>query len=379
MVSKLSFLARKNNYFCSSIYSSEIMRYKKGDRVNFLNDTGGGTVIRYDDQGLVFVLTEDGFEIPVAEKELVPSGKFALNREEDEPEVKKQAIKPEEPKVPPIAEKIKIPALPGNVPADAPVHVLLGFIADNPGPIFASNLALYLVNDSPYFAYYVLGEKTAGVLHYLTSGLIEADTKNYIATFDQTAISKISDIHFQMLFISKGRYGKKAPLDQLISLNLVNFSKESFYRENDYFNEKAVLFSITEEETEDSSDEITVPDEMIALKNDADIAHESKQKKKEVDTNTLEVDLHLDEITLKNSQLMPSAMLALQMSRFHAAIEEAISKNMRRLVVIHGLGQGTLKMQIRKELQEKYPQYLYQDASFKEYGFGATMVHLIHN
>ncbi len=65
------------------------------------------------------------------------------------------------------------------------------------------------------------------------------------------------------------------------------------------------------------------------------------------------------------------------MSRFHSALEEAISKKYRKLVIIHGVGQGTLKMQIRKELQEKYPEFLFQDASFREYGFGATMVHLI--
>jgi hypothetical protein len=34
-------------------------------------------------------------------------------------------------------------------------------------------------------------------------------------------------------------------------------------------------------------------------------------------------------------------------------------------------------MQIRKELQEKYPDFIYQDASFKEYGFGATLIHIV--
>jgi dsDNA-specific endonuclease/ATPase MutS2 len=65
------------------------------------------------------------------------------------------------------------------------------------------------------------------------------------------------------------------------------------------------------------------------------------------------------------------------MSRFHTALDEAISKKFRKLVIIHGVGQGTLKMQIRKELAEKYPEYLFQDASFREYGFGATMIHLV--
>ena len=353
------------------------MKFKYGDRVSFLNDTGGGIVNRMDDSGFVYVLTDDGFEIPVSEKELIFSRNFAMASKEDEREIKQTTPKLVEQTAVIKEERTKMPELPGNVPVDAPIHVMLGFIPENPGPVFTSSLACYLINDSAFFVYYLLGKKTGGILHYLASGFIEANTKNYIATFDQTAISKISDIHIQLLFISKGRYTKKEPLDKQVNLNLVNFSKESYFRDNDYFEEKAVLFNLFGNEIVNSLDNIIVPDEIIALKNNADAVQATKQQKKEPMPDTLEVDLHLDEVTQQNSQLTPAAILALQMSRFHAAIEEAISKNLRRLVIIHGLGQGTLKMQIRKELQEKYPQYIYQDASFKEYGFGATMVHLI--
>jgi dsDNA-specific endonuclease/ATPase MutS2 len=108
----------------------------------------------------------------------------------------------------------------------------------------------------------------------------------------------------------------------------------------------------------------------------ADAPPENRPKKKEAAPDTLEVDLHAGALSLLDKQYTPSEILALQLSRFHSAIEEAISRKLRRLVVIHGLGQGSLKMQIRKELQEKYPEFIFQDASFKEYGFGATMVHL---
>jgi hypothetical protein len=352
------------------------MKFKNGDRVSFLNDTGGGIVNRQDDHGFVYVLTDDGFEIPVLEKELVFSRNFAMSSKEDEPEIKQTTPKHKEHTGIPKEGREIILDLPGNVPVDTPVRVVLGCIPENPGPVFTSSLACYLVNDSAYFVYYLLGKKMGGILHYLASGFIEANTKNYIATFDQTAISKISDIHIQLLFISKGRYTRKEPVDKLVNLNLVNFSKDSYYRDNDYFEEKAVLFNVFGNEIIELQDNITVPDEIITLKNNADAIQVTKQKKKEPMPDTLEVDLHLDELTQQNIQLTPAAILALQTSRFHAAIEEAISKNLRRLVIIHGLGQGILKMQIRKELQEKYPQYIYQDASFKEYGFGATMVHL---
>jgi hypothetical protein len=38
------------------------------------------------------------------------------------------------------------------------------------------------------------------------------------------------------------------------------------------------------------------------------------------------------------------------------------------------VGNGTLKIEIRKELDRMKNKLDYQDASFKEYGYGATMV-----
>ncbi len=46
----------------------------------------------------------------------------------------------------------------------------------------------------------------------------------------------------------------------------------------------------------------------------------------------------------------------------------------KKIVFIHGKGDGVLRKAIEKELKTRYKQYYYQDASFREYGFGATMV-----
>jgi hypothetical protein len=351
------------------------MKFKCGDKVRFLNDTGGGVVNRIDDRGIVFVLTDDGFDIPVPEKELVLSGGFAIT---EDPDFESTTVSETAHEVKRTFRQKPSPAqrLPRNVPPDAPVSILLGFIPERSGPVFSSNLAFYLINDSGFAAYYHLGTKESGEYQYLASGMIEAETKNYISSFDQTSISKISDIHIQLIFLSLGKYNRTEPVDALVNLNLVNFSKESYYRENEYFNEKALLFSLHAGHLEDNYDMITVPEDAREQKLVADNLLETRLKKKEPAADTLEVDLHMDETDLQNTQLASAGILALQMSRFHDAIDEAISKRLRRLVIIHGLGQGTLKMQIRKELQEKYPQYIYQDASFKEYGFGATLVHL---
>ncbi|GAB1359165.1 hypothetical protein MASR1M31_09460 [Porphyromonadaceae bacterium] len=46
----------------------------------------------------------------------------------------------------------------------------------------------------------------------------------------------------------------------------------------------------------------------------------------------------------------------------------------KRIVFIHGKGEGVLRMAVLKLLKEKFSTCQTQDASFKEYGFGATMV-----
>ena len=41
------------------------MKFNIGDRVRFLNEVGGGKVVKYIDNETVTVLNEDDFEIPV--------------------------------------------------------------------------------------------------------------------------------------------------------------------------------------------------------------------------------------------------------------------------------------------------------------------------
>ena len=49
-------------------------------------------------------------------------------------------------------------------------------------------------------------------------------------------------------------------------------------------------------------------------------------------------------------------------------------KKGQKIVFIHGKGDGVLRKGILQELKYKYKNYQSQDASFREYGFGATMV-----
>lgn len=46
----------------------------------------------------------------------------------------------------------------------------------------------------------------------------------------------------------------------------------------------------------------------------------------------------------------------------------------QKIVFIHGKGEGVLRAAIMKELNHRYKGHDVQDASFREFGFGATQV-----
>lgn len=67
-------------------------------------------------------------------------------------------------------------------------------------------------------------------------------------------------------------------------------------------------------------------------------------------------------------------MLNLQIDEFSRIMDENLKHKGQKIVFIHGKGEGVLRNAILKELNHRYKGHDVQDASFREYGFGATQV-----
>ena len=86
-----------------------------------------------------------------------------------------------------------------------------------------------------------------------------------------------------------------------------------------------------------------------------------------------EVDLHITELLDDTRGMTAKDMLEYQLQVFKDKLDEALrDTSVKKIVFIHGKGNGTLKQKIRAYLERK--KIPYQDASFAKYGFGATMV-----
>ncbi len=115
--------------------------------------------------------------------------------------------------------------------------------------------------------------------------------------------------------------------------------------------------------------------ENIKVKNKDKIGHQSKKTIKKPKKETeLEVDLHIHQITQSNRFMSNADMLQKQISTAKTKLNYAIKNNIKKIIFIHGKGQGVLKAELLF-LLKNYPVEI-NDASYKKYGQGAMEVRI---
>ena len=125
-------------------------------------------------------------------------------------------------------------------------------------------------------------------------------------------------------------------------------------------------------------------DDIVAINEDesfATIRHQVRQgvltgKRKPVDV--WEIDLHIEEITESHRNLTNGEIVVKQMRELRTFFQRAKSRRIRKLVIIHGVGMGVLKDEVRSFLDGQVLIEFY-DADFREYGKGATAVEIFYS
>jgi hypothetical protein len=348
--------------------------FKPGDKVRFLNDVGEG-IVKYIRGDKVFVETSDGFEIPVKPGELVP-GRDMFHGEENrnnqpvpKAKVPVAGAKKTKPAAIPVQEKVPVP------PTENAGKIFLAVVPTNPFAVSVSDFELYLVNDSDWDAYYTFSSLTNRQLMSIASGKLEAGTKIRVDILSQTRISK-ENLRVQFLFLKEGLYPYIDPVSKDVPLQNTAFYKQKPFSENDFFDQQAFLETLMDF-NQDKKETLISLEELKQLVNGKSGSQPvQKAKPKEKNDDPQQVDLHIHEIIDNSAGLNPQEILNIQMARFNTSLETAIEAKQNRIIFIHGIGNGRLKYEIRKKLDTVYPNLRYQDASFQEYGFGATLIFL---
>ncbi|GAA4952345.1 hypothetical protein GCM10023314_27230 [Algibacter agarivorans] len=93
---------------------------------------------------------------------------------------------------------------------------------------------------------------------------------------------------------------------------------------------------------------------------------------------TMEVDLHINQLVKSSRSMSNHDMLTLQLDTAKHKLEFAISKRIQKIVFIHGVGEGVLKMEL-EYLFGRYANVKFYDANYQKYGLGATEVYIYQN
>ena len=91
-----------------------------------------------------------------------------------------------------------------------------------------------------------------------------------------------------------------------------------------------------------------------------------------------ELDLHIESLTDSHTGWTNTDIVRKQLVELRSFFNRARSKRIRKLIIIHGVGTGVLKEEVRAFLQEQEGIEFY-DADFREYGKGATAVEVRYN
>ena len=363
---------------------------KIGDTVRYLNAVGGGVVRKIE--GKVAYVDEDGFETPVLVNELVVVLPAGHEKKAGGPNLffdqkafdaaKNRATQPSK----------EIPA--PNAPAPQPekvvetdygdkLNIAIAFEPISIRDLSKSDFNAVLVNDSNYFLYFSFMRRSADERgwHTVYAGEVAPNELIDVAVIRHGELNDYEKIALQYLAYKKDKEFEMKPAATISRrLDLSKFFKLHCFRPGIYFESPVMEIPFVKDDRA-QADMTSLVSEYAASMANAQ-PKENVQKKqgrgKELSPHKLlpliEVDLHIDSLVDTTAGMENKDMLQLQLDTVRKTMKENSKRKGQKIVFIHGKGDGVLRKAVRDLLKKEYPLCELQDASFQEYGFGATLV-----
>ena len=302
-----------------------------GDKVRVLTGKEEG-IVRGIQKNIVEVEIEDGFIIPILDKELVVIHRDEKEHFQKEEETGQKALK----------------AIEGSL--------FYAFTQDN-----QNNYSSYIINQTGQPVYFSCYEKTSQKYQLILHG--QLDAQSFVILHDWS-LSKLPEYWLSWI-----------PLHKLIDeppkpvLKDIRIKKNWLIQESmplPLIDKKGKLFNLSEQPQSIEAD---------TLKN-AFFEH-SKSESNPSDlppTADTIVDLHMEALMEDHDHMSSGDKLAYQLDYFEKRLDAAIVAGVPDMTFIHGVGNGTLKHQIQKKLSGHPHISYFQDAQKEKFGYGALFV-----
>lgn len=402
---------------------------KIGDKVKFLSETGGGKIAGFQGKNIVLVEDEDGFQIPTPVNEVVVvssedySTANVINQRAEAEERKREAgpLRRDGRSVKAMMQDGQDEEVDMTV-ADTvdtskditfrpkaeerkggnQLSAYLAFVPTADSSMDHPHFEVYFVNDSNYYMHYILLTAESHSSTMKADGEAEPNTKVFIGEMDAQAINRVGRVAVQLISYKRDKsFIVKDPVSVEFRLEPLKFYKVHTFEETPFFDVPSLIYTIVENDkpvrplvvdpqqlkkemykkAEEHPDAVAVQgarrEELVRRYDDSQSKGNAKNSPyihhRGLD-DAIVVDLHADALLDTTAGMQPGDILEYQMKVFRQTLQKFEGKKGQKLVFIHGKGAGVLRRAIINELTYKHKSYQWQDASFQEYGYGATQV-----
>lgn len=351
-----------------------------GDKVRFLNSVGGGTISAFEGKDIVIVRDEDGFDIPTLRTEIVviETDKYNLVRKSVASSAQKPAVS-EDIEVDIAEQEMTFHARPLERRGGEKLNAFLGFLPIDLKTVTDTAFESYFINDSNYYIRFALLSQEGNAYHLRYEGVANPNTKCFVEEFDRTVLPEMERMTVQLFAYKADKtFGLKPAMTVELRLDSTKFYKLHTFQPSDFFNEPSLIIDIVRDDHPVRAIMIepeALKEQMLAPKREERQAQPARKVATKLDRNAIiELDLHAEQVLETTAGMDAKAILEFQTNLVRETLDEHLKEKGRRIVFIHGKGDGVLRKCIISLLKRHYRQCTYQDASFREYGYGATMV-----
>ena len=245
---------------------------KKGDKVRFLSEIGGGIVSGFQGKNIVLVEDEDGFEIPMAINDVVVIGeedystahvvsaKASSERKDvsDGKSIKAKIHEGQEliEESQDDDDEIDYSKVTFRKPVEErkggnQLSAYLAFVPIDIKEVTQTRFECFFVNDSNYFMSYsyLMAEGNSWTLR--SHGEVEPNTKEFIEEFGREDLNELGHIAIQMIAYKKDKpFILKPAVNVEFRVDAVKFYKLHTFEENDFFEQPALIYPVIENDVQ---------------------------------------------------------------------------------------------------------------------------------
>lgn len=340
---------------------------KVGDTVRFLNDIGGGKITRVEGR-VVYVEDSDGFEQPMLQSEcvLVPTAQPENTREK---EVKQVFVPEKEDKPQPKPRQTA-----------SGFSIALIFEPHDIRHLSQTAFDIYLVNDTNYTLQFSIAtrDRLDSEWQLLAADEVAPCTQAFLDEVYNTDLNRFENISVQAIARkSDETFELQPPVAMQLRFDVTRLAKLHCFTSTAYSSEPVLTIPVITNGKVNSPLKTAELLDHFEPKPEPPTSQQRKTSmpsaKKALETPDV-VDLHASELLDSTAGLSASDILAYQLKIFEQHMRDAEKTPGKRIVFIHGKGEGVLRHAILDRLRRRWPRCEAQDASFREYGFGATQI-----